>query len=97
VHASLDLLLDGAAGIWHLANRGDVSWADFARLVARKAGLPEDQVQRWYDSQLQKGDGLPVQSTVLGSERAWLLPPLEHAVDRYLRDSTVLQKLLQEA
>jgi dTDP-4-dehydrorhamnose reductase len=97
VHASLDLLLDGAAGIWHLANRGDVSWADFARLVALKAGLPEDQVQRWYDRQVQNSAGLPVQSTVLSSQKAWLMPPLEHAVDRYLRDSTVLQKLLQEA
>jgi hypothetical protein len=64
--------------------------------VASKAGLPEDQVQRWYDRQLQKDAGLPVQSTVLSSKRAWLLPPLEHAIDRYLRDSTVLQKLLQE-
>jgi dTDP-4-dehydrorhamnose reductase len=97
VHASLDLLLDGAGGIWHLANGGDVSWADFARLVARKAGLPEDQVQRWYDRQLQQSAGLPVQSTVLGSQRAWLMPSLEHAVDRYLRDCTVLQKRLQEA
>jgi dTDP-4-dehydrorhamnose reductase len=97
VHASLDLLLDGAAGIWHLANRGDVSWADFARLVALKAGLPEDQVQRWYDRQVQKSTGLPVQSRYFPAERAWLMPPLEHAVDRYLRDSTVLQKLLQEA
>jgi dTDP-4-dehydrorhamnose reductase len=97
VHASLDLLLDGAGGAWHLANRGDVSWADFARLVASKAGLPEDQVQRWYDRQLQQSAGLPVQSTVLGSQRAWLMPSLEHAVDRYLRDCTVLQKRLQEA
>jgi len=97
VHASLDLLLDGVDGIWHVANRSDVSWADFARLVALKAGLPEDQVQRWYEGQHQQGAGLPVQSTALASERAWLMPPLEHAVDRYLRDATVLQKLLQEA
>ena len=74
-----------------------MSWADFARLVARKAGLPEDQVQRWYERQHQQGAGLPVQSTALASGRAWLMPPLEHAVDRYLRDATVLQKLLQEA
>jgi len=97
VHASLDLLLDGAGGTWHLANRGDVSWAEFARLVALGARLPEDQVQRWYDRQVQNSTGLPVQSTVLSSERAWLMPPLEHAVDRYLRDSTVLRNLLQEA
>ncbi len=97
VHASLDLLLDGAAGIWHLANRGDISWAEFAQMVALKAGLSEGMVQNWYERQLDNNAGQPEQATVLSSERAWLMPPLEHAVERYVRDCTFLQKLLQEA
>lgn len=34
VNASLDLLIDGASGIWHLANDGDVSWSELARKAA---------------------------------------------------------------
>ena len=34
VNACLDLLIDGEAGIWHLANEGDVSWAELAELAA---------------------------------------------------------------
>jgi dTDP-4-dehydrorhamnose reductase len=39
VHNSLDLLIDGEQGIWHLANRGSITWLDLARQVARIAGL----------------------------------------------------------
>ncbi len=38
VDATLDLLIDNESGIWHVANSGAVSWADFARMVARRAG-----------------------------------------------------------
>jgi dTDP-4-dehydrorhamnose reductase len=30
VHATLDLLVDDEKGIWHLANQGSITWADFA-------------------------------------------------------------------
>lgn len=36
VHTSLDLLIDGENGLWHLANKGAIAWADLARLVAKK-------------------------------------------------------------
>ena len=39
VDASLDLLIDGASGLWHLANDGAVTWAEFAERAARQAGL----------------------------------------------------------
>ena len=38
-HATLDLLVDGETGLWHLANRGSVSWHDFAMWLADAAGL----------------------------------------------------------
>ena len=34
VHVCLDLLIDGESGIWHLANVGDVSWAELAARAA---------------------------------------------------------------
>ena len=35
VHANLDLLLDDARGIWHLANPGAVTWSELALIAAR--------------------------------------------------------------
>ena len=45
VHATLDLMMDGAIGLWHLANRDAVTWADFARQAAHLAGLPATLVE----------------------------------------------------
>jgi dTDP-4-dehydrorhamnose reductase len=39
VHAALDLLVDGERGLWHLANLGQVTWADFVRRAAEAAGV----------------------------------------------------------
>jgi dTDP-4-dehydrorhamnose reductase len=93
VHSCLDLLLDGAQGIWHLANRGNVSWAEFARIVALKAELPSEQIERWYNRQQQNHPQNPIHNTVLESSKAWLMPPLEYAIDRYLREADLLRKL----
>lgn len=96
VNACLDLLLDGAQGIWHLANPGNVSWADFARMVALQAGMPEKMVEAWYKRQVKSTVRLPVQNTVLASEKAWLLPPLGHAIERYIRDAVILRTVSEE-
>mgnify|MGYP003289203995 CR=1 FL=1 len=39
VQAALNLLIDDERGVWHVANRGAVSWAGFAQMVAEAAGL----------------------------------------------------------
>ena len=79
-HAALDLMIDGASGIWHLANRGQVSWHGFAVMLAEAAGLDADGVG-------VADSGLPGAMTVLTSERGILMPTLEHGIDRYLHDS----------
>ena len=43
VHATLDLLLDGENGIWHLTNKGAISWHDLACQVADMAKLDIDR------------------------------------------------------
>lgn len=80
VHAALDLLIDGACGIWHLANRGHVSWHGFAVMLAKAAGLDPDTV-------VEADTGVRATATVLASERGVLMPTLEHGIDRYLHDS----------
>jgi dTDP-4-dehydrorhamnose reductase len=84
VHATLDLLVDGAGGIWHLANHGAASWADLARVAAAHAGLPADGVRAVPSRELDLPAARPRYSA-LSSERGALLPTLEDALGRYLR------------
>ncbi len=44
VNATLDLLIDDAHGIWHLANAGALSWADLARRTAQLGAFDPNQI-----------------------------------------------------
>lgn len=79
-HAVLDLMIDGASGIWHLANQGQVSWHGFARLLAEAAGLGAESIA------LAPPAAAPA-ITALTSERGIVMPTLEHGIHRYLHDS----------
>ncbi|HYE92059.1 MAG TPA: family 1 glycosylhydrolase, partial [Terriglobales bacterium] len=82
VHATLDLLVDGERGVWHLANVGAVSWADFARLGAVRCGLDPARVEDCETSALGFAAKRPRYS-VLDSERGRLLPSLDDAIARF--------------
>jgi dTDP-4-dehydrorhamnose reductase len=75
-HATLDLLVDGEKGIWHLANPGDVSWYEFATKVAVAAG---------YDAEMVRAEsgGEPTLN-VLTSSRGVLLRPFEQALAEFV-------------
>jgi dTDP-4-dehydrorhamnose reductase len=83
VHGTLDLLIDGESGIWHLANAGAITWSDLAREVAIRAGLSPDPVRSVSSRDLNLAAKRPSYS-VLGSERGWILPSLDNALDRWL-------------
>jgi dTDP-4-dehydrorhamnose reductase len=85
VKATLDLLIDGESGIWHLANAGVVSWAEFARLVAEKAGYDSRLVQACAAGSLGLVASRP-SFTALASERGHFMPSLEDSVDRFFSD-----------
>jgi dTDP-4-dehydrorhamnose reductase len=78
VNAALDLLIDGERGIWHLANQGAVSWLELLRAGAELAGVST--------SRLREEEGPARSFTVLGSERGALLPRLDEALERYIRE-----------
>jgi dTDP-4-dehydrorhamnose reductase len=80
VNASLDLLIDGETGIWHLANQGAVSWGELARLVAERGRFDPDRV-------VLHGIDRVRTSTALGSARGFMLPTLDSALDRFFRES----------
>jgi dTDP-4-dehydrorhamnose reductase len=85
VHASLDLLIDGEVGVWHLANAGQVTWAELARTIARMHRIAGSLVDARPTESLGLAAPRPLYS-VLGSERGQLLPSLEDALNRYGRE-----------
>jgi dTDP-4-dehydrorhamnose reductase len=76
-HATLDLLIDGEKGIWHLANPGRVSWFEFARRLAEGAGFDPGLVEPIATS-------AEPTLTALASARGTMLRPFEGALEAYL-------------
>lgn len=81
--ALLTLLVDGADGIWHLANRGETSWHDLARRAARAAGIDDGGLVGCSQANLDLRATRPLYSA-LASGRGGLMPDLDDALQRYL-------------
>ena len=95
VHACLDLLVDGEAGLWHLANPGAVTWTEFAERAAERAGLTAE-LAACSQHHRRDAERTPTRR-VLASERGTLLPPLESAIEYYLRDCGIDWRRLRDA
>jgi len=85
VHATLDLLIDGERGIWHVANGEPLSWLDLARRAAELAGIDASRLESVPAAALQLPAARPANSA-LGSERGALLPSIDVALEHYLQD-----------
>ena len=77
--------IDGADGVWHLANEGDVSWAELARKAAAAMGYPEELVEDCLTADLPLAAARPSYS-VLGTERGQRLPALDDALSRFVAE-----------
>jgi len=80
VNSALDLMIDGEGGVWHLANPGRATWAEFLRTACETAGL---------DASLIRGRSTgerPI-SHALDSERGRLLPSQESAIERFVLEA----------
>jgi dTDP-4-dehydrorhamnose reductase len=84
--AALDLLLDGESGRWHLANAGALTWADFARAAAARAGVAPGSLRPVPGQTLGWRAARPRYS-VLGSARGGVLPALEDALARFVHEA----------
>jgi dTDP-4-dehydrorhamnose reductase len=82
VDASLDLLIDGETGIRHLASPGEVSWAEFARRIARALDLDERLVRAVECAAFGWPASRPAYAP-LGTEHAQVMPSLDNAIARY--------------
>ena len=89
VDATLDLLIDGETGLWHLSNPTCCSWAEFVRALAEQAGFDAEQVQAVPASEL--GWHAPRPTRVpLGSARGALLSELAPALGRFVSDTRLI-------
>lgn len=91
VNTSLDIFIDREHGIWHLANKGALTWAEFAYLVADKFDLNKSLINAVNNSQMKYAAKRPFYS-VLGSERGHLLPSFESAMNEYLQQQKVQKR-----
>ena len=84
--ATLDILMDSENGIWHLANRGSLTWEDFALEIAERAGYAK-QLIGGVQSEALGFVAVRPGFSVLDSERAHIMPTLEQALGRYFDDT----------
>ena len=84
VDATLDLLIDGERGVWHLAGPDAVTWAELAREAARRAGTDPAAVVGRPAAAFGWTAARPAYAA-LASDRGPMLPPLADGLDRYLR------------
>lgn len=82
VQACLDLVVDGATGVWHLTNGQAVSWLEFGRLVADALGLDRDMIVAVGPRELGWRAKRP-RDAALRSTRGALLPSLADALARH--------------
>ena len=89
VNVCLDLLIDGESGLWHLANQGDVSWAELARRAASLASLDASSL-RAVAGATPGGAAPRPRYGVLASMRATLMPSLDDALARFVCEQRTL-------
>lgn len=92
VNTTLDLIIDGERGIWHLANEGALTWHEFAIAAAERAGIDHSLIMGGPMRDLGLRAKRPI-SSALRSERGTLMPKLEEAIDQWV--ATVRSSQLQ--
>ncbi|HVF21625.1 MAG TPA: family 1 glycosylhydrolase [Pyrinomonadaceae bacterium] len=85
VNSALDLLIDGEHGVWHLANGGAATWAEFAALVAEMGGSKRAFVRGRPNASLSLAAQRP-RFSALTSERGTLMPTLEQGLEHYFHE-----------
>lgn len=88
VDTSLDLLIDNEKGIWHLTNKGEITWAGLAMKVCQKAGLDTDLIDVQPMHVLNWKAPRPKYSA-LKSHKGIFLPALDNAIARYFKERII--------
>jgi len=92
-HRTLDLLIDGEDGVWHLAHSGAATRAEIVRRAAELAGIDARGLRAVPLADIEQHKPRRSPWAVLGSERTAtpLLCPLEDALRRFVADSEAVR------
>ncbi len=82
VRATLDLIIDDETGLWHLANGGALSWADFAVGIGTAMALRTDLVDARSATAMGWTARRP-RHVPMSSERGLIMPSLTSAMERF--------------
>lgn len=93
VNVTLDLLIDGEAGIWHLSNSGATTWADLVTRAANLAQIDISALKPCSSKHLSFIAPRPKYSA-LGSHRSTLMPSLDDALMRYINHHEMKSSLI---
>jgi dTDP-4-dehydrorhamnose reductase len=85
VRVTLDLLIDGETGLWHLVNEGSATWAEFGRAVARATGLRPALVEPRPAAEMGWIARRPAR-VHMRSTRGPIMPSLDDALARFAKD-----------
>jgi dTDP-4-dehydrorhamnose reductase len=93
VNATLDLLMDGETGLWHLANSGTATWFDFACEAAEACGERIDLIERVSASDVGWPAARPCYSA-LASVRGELMRPRAQALAAFAKNQEWRDRLV---
>ncbi len=82
VRITLDLMIDGEVGLWHLVNEGATSWSAFGRDIAIACGLDPRLIIPMPQAAMGWAAQRPARAA-LASARSGLMPTLPDAVARF--------------
>lgn len=92
--ATLDLLLDGVTGIWHLSNNTPVTWHGLIEQAATMMGY-SNVLSTNEEEETYSADPIESANYSLTSERGWIMPPLETALRHYVHEMQNYDKSVQ--
>lgn len=88
VHTALDIFIDESAGIWHITNEGNISWAALAGEIANRSGFSARSISSMSAAEMQLTAKLPPYS-VLGTKKGIMMSSIDNALSRYFMEKTV--------
>lgn len=93
INTTLDLLIDGESGIWHLSSQEETTAFEFTRHALQLAGLDDKSVISVPSARLQHTAERPRYS-VLKSTQGISLPSLQSALHCYIQEIQLAEKLI---
>ncbi len=82
VRTTLDLIIDGEVGLWHLTSEGALSWAAFAHLLGDALNLQTDLIEPMPLAAMGWPARRPLHAPMT-SERGLIMPSLTSAIERF--------------